>query len=170
MEQATQEQVPGDTTWERVETRLARTLTDLGVNEFVIVGEPQPPAPPRTGLLRRRPAPPPCRYVQFRRDDETSLYGECVGATRFGGDWEVPDEIHDRLRALGWLAPGDPDPTGTRPPYPNYWQCVIADPARPSGHRPGTDPAAELARLGAGALRLLGVEPESLTWRRELNY
>ncbi|NYD40534.1 TY-Chap domain-containing protein [Nocardioides panaciterrulae] len=164
------EETYGDTTCEQVEKHLARTLADLGVNEFVIVGEPQPPAPPRTGLLRRRPAPPPSRYVQFRRDDETAWYGECVGATRFGGDWEVPEEVHDRLRSLGWLAPGDPDPTGTQPSYPHYWQCVTTDPDRPSGHEPGTDPATELARLGAAALDLLGVDPWSLTWRRELNY
>lgn len=140
--------------WPDVERRLAEELATLADQEFVVVGEPEPPTEPRRGLLRRRPAPPPTRYVQFGRYGD-DLHGECVGATLFGGDWEVTPEQHDRIRELGWLAPGDRDPDGTQPAYPNYWRTLT----------PGD--SADLARMGAGALAVLGVDPLALQWRRD---
>lgn len=140
--------------WDDVRRRLRDLLTDLSQDEFVIVGEPSPePGPPR-GLLRRRPEPPPRRYVQFRDDGEW-LYGECVGAALFGGDWEIGDEQHERLRAMGWLAPGDPDPSGTQPPYPNYWAL-----------RPRAE-AGQMADQGVDALAELGADPATLEWQRD---
>lgn len=142
------------TSWEDVRLQLARELLTLDGDEFVVVGEPEPPAAPARGLLRRRPAPAPTRYVQVRRDGE-HWYAECVGATAFGGDWDVDDATHDRLRDLGWLVPGDDDPSGVQPSYPNYWRVL---------------PRAEADRAAAlcsRALELLGADPSTLEWRRD---
>ncbi len=139
------------TSWGDVRTRLERELSTLADDEFAVVGEPEP-APAR-GLLRRRPAPAPTRYVQVRRDGD-HWYAECVGATAFGGDWDVDDATHDRLRDLGWLVPGD-DPSGVQPSYPNYWRVFP---------RAEADRAAAMC---AGALELLGADPATLEWRRD---
>ena len=121
---------------------LVRRLGELEEGSFLILGEPVP-EPERSGLFGRRSKPVPTRYVQFLRDPR-HLYGECVGSTLIGGDWEVGEAGHDRLRALGWLAPGDPDPAGTQPSYPNYWVTV------------DLDRSSDLATMGIGALSLLG--------------
>lgn len=141
--------------WHQVRGRLRDLLADLTEDEFVVLGEPQPAPGPRRGLLRLRPEPPPHRYVQFRNDDGEWLYGECIGATLFGGDWEITEEEHARLRSLGWLAPGDEDPSGTEPPYPSYWTC------RPVAESVGT------ADMGVDALVTLGADPAALEWRRD---
>ncbi len=136
-------------TWDEVETELTTALAALEPEEFLVVGEPAPAPGPARGLLRRRSAPPPHRYVQFRATGEW-VYAECVGSTVFGGDWPSTAEQHDALRDLGWLAPGDEDPTETRPGYPNYWRTL------PRAER------AELALLGARSLSVLGVEPTAV--------
>ena len=140
--------------WHQVRSRLSHQLADLTEDEFLVLGEPQPEPGPRRGLLRRRPEPPPARYVQFRDDGEW-LYGECVGATLFGGDWEVTEEQHQRLRASGWLAPGDKDPFEAPPSVPNYWVRL----ARSESSR--------MADMGTDALMLLGADPAVLEWRRD---
>lgn len=134
---------------------LAQEIGALGDGDSLVVSEPQgQPGPPR-GLLRRRTPPPPTRYVQFLRHHDT-LFAECIGSRdHFDGDWPITDAQHAELRALGWLAPGDDDPTETQPPVPNYWWT---DPS-------GSD-VATAARLGAGALELLGVDPASLEYVR----
>ena len=140
--------------WDDVRAQLVRELPTLDDDEFVVVGEPEAAPAPAGGLLRRRPAPPPTRYVQVRRDGE-HWYAECVGATTFGGDWDVDDVTHDRLRDLGWLVPGEDDPSGVQPSYPNYWRVL---------------PRAEADRVGrlcVGALELLGADPSTLQWRRD---
>lgn len=137
------------TTWDEVETELASALAALGSEEFLVVGEPAPAPGPARGLLRRRTAPPPHRYVQFRVAGEW-VYAECVGSTVFGGDWPSTAEQHDALRDLGWLAPGDEDPSQTQPAYPNYWRTL------PTTER------ARLAVLGARSLEALGVEPTAV--------
>lgn len=139
--------------WEAVRDRLEGELASLGDGEFVVVSEPEPPRAPARGLLRRRPASDQVRWVQVRRDGDLA-YAECVGATSFGGDWDVDAATHQRLRDLGWLAPGDDDPTGTQPSYPAYW-CVL----------PHAE-AARLAGLARDALALLGADPATLEWRR----
>src|SRR5690606_18945269 len=111
------------TTWDDVRLRLHRDLATLDDREFVVVGEPSALPGPRRGLLRRRDRPAPTRYVQALRDGN-HLLTECVGATLFGGDWEVDATTHERLGELGWLVPGDPDPSAWQPSYPNYWRVV----------------------------------------------
>jgi hypothetical protein len=140
--------------FEELRDRLERVLGELVEDDFLIVGEPRPSQERPRGLLRRKPPRPPVRYVQFRDDGEW-LYGECVGAALFGGDWQVTPEQHQRIRAMGWLAPGDPDDSGSQPPYPNYWRVL-----------PRVDNAA-MASLGSGALEVLGVEPSVVEWRRD---
>lgn len=142
------------TSWDDVRARLGAELLELDDGTFVVVEEPEPPRPPARGLLRRRPAAEPIRYAQVRRDGE-HWYAECVGATSFGGDWDVDDTAHERLRALGWLAPGDDDPSGVRPSYPNYWKVL-----------PRTE-AGRAAALCSDALALLGADPSTLRWRRD---
>ncbi len=139
--------------WDTVEEDLAAVLHDLSEREFVVLGEPAP-TPHARGPFRRTPPPRPNRYVQFQRDRDW-LYAECVGATLFGGDWEVPVGVHEQLRTLGWLAPGDPDPAGTRPSYPNYW-CTLPR----EDHR-------RAAAMGVGALRLLGAQAGALQRQRD---
>ena len=138
--------------FDELRRELVLRLASLEEGSFLILGEPVPAPQPRAGLLGRRPKPPPTRYVQFLRDPR-HLYGECVGSTLIGGDWEVGEAGHERLRSLGWLAPGDPDPTGTQPAYPNYW-VTVAD-----------GQAADLAAMATGALSLLGADPAVLEWR-----
>lgn len=134
-----------------LESTLAQEIGALGDRESLVVGEPAGQPGPRRGLLRRRTPPPPSRYVQYLRHHDT-LFAECVGSRdHFGGDWPVTDDQHAALRSLGWLAPGDDDPTETQPHVPNYWWT---DPS-------GSD-VATAARLGAGALRVLGVDPAAL--------
>ncbi|MCD4534075.1 hypothetical protein LRP67_08290 [Nocardioides sp. cx-169] len=140
--------------WAAPQATLAELLTTMTGDEYVVLGEPAPPAGEPQGLLRRRAAPPPHRFVQFLRDDE-ELYGECVGATLFGGEWELGEADHQRVRALGWLAPGDPDPSGTQPAVAHYW-CTV-----PRGD------AAELAARGIGALQVMGVDPAALDWEHQ---
>jgi hypothetical protein len=140
------------TSWEDVRTRLERELLALADEEFVVLGEPEPPRAPARGLLRGRPAPAPTRYVQALRSGE-SWYAECVGATSFGGDWDVDDATHRRMRDAGWLVPGEEHPSGVQPSYPNYWQVI---------------PSAEAARAAgacADALSVLGADPSALEWR-----
>ena len=140
------------TSWEDVRLQLARELLTLDDDEFVVVGEPEPASAPARGLLRRRPAPAPTRYVQVRRDGE-HWYAECVGASSFGGDWDVDDATHRRLRDAGWRVPGETDPSGVEATYPNYWRVVpVGDTAR-------------VATACTDALALLGADPASLEWR-----
>lgn len=140
--------------WDEVRARLAAQLADLADGELVVLGEPAgEPGPPR-GLLRRRTPPPATRFVQVRRDED-QLYAECVGSTAFGGDWEVDDTTHERLRDLGWLVPGEVTASAMEPSYPAYWRLLPV-----SG-------AAELAGTCAGTLDALGADPSTLVWRRE---
>ena len=139
--------------WDDVRVRLERELATLADREFVVLGEPEAPRGPARGLLRRRPAPAPTRYAQVRRDGD-QWYAECVGATSFGGDWDVDEGTHQRLGDLGWLVPGADDASGVQPSYPNYWKVL---------------PRAEAGRaatLCSDALALLGADPSTLEWRR----
>jgi len=137
--------------YDALRRELVERLDALQQGSFLILGEPVP-APEKSGLFSRRPKPAPTRYVQFLRDPR-HLYGECVGSSWIGGDWEISEAEHDRLRTLGWLAPGDPDPAGTQPSHPNYWVTV------------DLDRAGDLATKATGALSLLGADPAALEWR-----
>lgn len=140
--------------WDDVRRRLETELLDLADDEFVVVGEAQPLRPPGRGLLRRRPASEPVRYVQLRRDGD-HWYAECVGATSFGGDWHVDEVTHERLRDLGWLVPGEDHPSGVQPSYPNYWAVL------------GRAESRRAATICSDALALLGAAPSTLEWRRD---
>lgn len=139
--------------WEAVEERLSTTLADLPDGGTLIVGEPAPPPGPRQGLLRRRPKPPPVRYLQYLRNGK-DLACECVGATSFGGDWPLTSEQDTAICALGWRLPTDDSDAEPAPSYPNYHRTVPLD------------EAGEAARLGVGALEALGLHPDKLTWER----
>ncbi|WP_343906949.1 TY-Chap domain-containing protein [Nocardioides aquiterrae] len=136
-----------------VVARLRATIEELADGEFLVVGEPARPVDTPRRRFGRRATPPPTRYVQFRLADEW-LYAECVGAQGFGGDWPATAEQVAAIRAAGWLAPGDADPTGTQPGYPNFWRTV---PAAGAG---------ELAAMGAAALEALGVDAATVEVQR----
>ncbi|HEX5917975.1 MAG TPA: hypothetical protein VFY76_08980 [Nocardioides sp.] len=138
--------------WDDVRRRLEHEVAGLERDGFVVVGEPAAPAGPPRGLLRRRHQPP-SRYVQVRADGDGMLYAECVGATLFGGDWEVTPAQDDLLRSRGWYVPGQDNPWQVEQAYPNYFR--YADVAA----------TADLARACVDALAVLGVDPAGLVWR-----
>ena len=58
-----------------------------------------------------RPAPPgPRRFVQVTAA-QNALVAECVGSTRFGGDWEMSEETEAALLRQGWERPWLPELT-----------------------------------------------------------
>lgn len=139
--------------WMAVEDRLSVTLVDLSDGGILIVGEPAAPPAPRQGLFRQRPKPPPVRYVQYLRTGK-HLACECVGASSFGGDIPLTSEQDEAIRTLGWRLPTDSSDAEPAPSYPNYHRTVPLDEVR------------EAARLGAGALAVLGLRAEDLNWER----
>jgi hypothetical protein len=139
--------------WETVEKRLSATLADLPDGGVLIVGEPAAPPPPRQGLLHRRPKPLPVGYVQYLRT-KGWLACECVGAASFGGDLPLTSEQEEAVRALGWRLPTDGSDAEPAPAYPNYHRTV------------SLNEAGEAARLGVGALDVLGLDPDELNWER----
>ena len=157
--------------WLTVEDRLRLALEGLADGGILIVGEPAAPASPAPaspepaaspgprrgplgrGLLRRRPKPPPSRYVQYLRTD-AYLACECAGAAAFGGDLPLTAEQDEAIRRTGWRLPTDGSDAEPAPTYPNYHRTVpLAEPG-------------EAARLGVGALAALGLHPDDLTWDR----
>lgn len=139
------------TSWDDVRRTLQQELGRLAVGEFVVAGEPRPPAGPPRGLLRRRETPP-FRFVQSLLIEDSTFYAECVGATLFGGDWEVSPDQHERLRGLGWYCPGDDNPWEAQPSYPAYFcYCPTSD-------------SDELAGRMVSSLEVLGVDPDRLEW------
>lgn len=138
-------------TWPDVRRTLEHQLGQLGVGDFVTVGEPKPPDGPPRGLLRRRETPP-FRYVQALLIEDSMFYAECVGATSFGGTWEVTPEQHERLRGLGWYLPGEENPWEAQPSYPTYF-CYGP-----------TSESDVLAGRMVSSLEVLGVDPGGLEW------
>lgn len=121
-------------TWEAVRRTLTDTLGGLPDGGFLVISEPVPERPRAgglRGLLGGRAAPEPARFVQARRDGDV-LTAECVGATSFGGPWEVDAAADARLRALGWLAPGDADYEPMGGPAYRRW-ADVADHAAVAG-------------------------------------
>ncbi|HEX2895310.1 MAG TPA: hypothetical protein VHO29_15025 [Marmoricola sp.] len=137
--------------WTQTSERLASKLGSLGQDDTLVLAEvPQQPTQARGGLFRRA-RPTPVRYVQFRRDGEM-ITGECVGATSWGGYYDIDADTDGRLRELGWLAP-EQVPQALRD-SPNY--RVDA---------PRAD-AARLATMAVGALAVLGLSPDAeLDWQ-----
>jgi hypothetical protein len=140
------------TGWDALRDSLAAGLTALTDGEFVILSEPVTYSEPGSGLFRRKPRPLPCRFVQYLRM-EHYLGGECVGSTAFGGTWEISPADNDRIRALGWKAPGD---TAEK-----EWGAPVYKADLPREEAP------RLAQMGVDALRVLGLTPEALEFRRD---
>lgn len=138
-------------TWPEVERRLTAVVSALSDGGFVIVGDRPAPAGEPRGLRRRRPRPMATRFTQVVRHRDW-WHAECVGAASFGGDWPLDAVHHEQVRRSGWLAPGDADETGTQPAAPVYWRTLaVGDPA-------------PVVTLMVTALRILGLEPGSLSW------
>ncbi len=139
--------------------RIASELADLGQQEFVIVGEPEAPAPEPAGLRARlrskaSRSSPPSRWGQVLCVDEV-LYAEFVGTQHIGGTWEGSSEQHEALRAAGWLTPEETDPIAPAPGSPHYWRTV-------------PQPEAELvAGLLVDAFRILGADFATLSLKRD---
>lgn len=139
--------------------RITSELAALGQQEFVIIGEPEPPAPEPTGFLGRLKAKvsspvAPSRWGQVLCVDEV-LYAEFAGTQHIGGTWEAPAEQHEALRAAGWLTPDETDPIAPAPSAPHYWRTV------PRAEAP------RVAGLLVGAFRILGADLATLTLRRD---
>lgn len=141
-----------DQAWQQWRERIAGELAALADREFLVVGEPAAEPEPRRGLFRRRSDPAPTRFVQFLRiGDEVTA--ECVGATSFGGYVDIAPDDDERLRALGWQAPG-----GSREPdwgAPNYRIH-----SRPSD-------SDRLTGLAVESLEVLGVAPDIVELTRD---
>ena len=139
--------------WEAAEEQLNVTLADLPDGGILIVGDAPTPTGPRQGLFRRHPKPPPVRYVQYLRTEQC-LACECVGAAYFGGDVPLTAEQDEAIRAVGWRLPSDDSDAEPAPGYPNYHRTLPLD------------EAGQAARLGVGALAVLGLRPDELAWER----
>ena len=134
--------------WGSLTAVLLDGLHDLTDGDFLVLGEPGPPAGPRRGLLRRRSAPEPARYVQVLRVGD-SFSAECVGARSLGGTWEMGPATIAELRAVGWLVPAE-----SRDTYGNVtpnFACYVA-----------VEDTADLARLLVRSLQVLDVDPAAL--------
>jgi len=134
-------------TWDGVRLRLESALAALPDGGFVVLGEPVPArvrAAGVRGLLGARVAPEPTRFVQANRSGD-QLGVECVGAASFGGPLPISQADDTRLRALGWLAPGDADYESMGGPAYRRWIAVV-------------DSAAAAALLVA-SLEVLGADP-----------
>lgn len=144
------------TQWQQ---RITSELGELGQQEFVLVSEPEPPAPEPTGLLARlrskaSRSAAPSRWGQVLCVDEV-LYAEFAGTQHIGGIWEASAEQHEALRAAGWLTPGETDPIAPASSQPHYWRTV-------------PQPEAELvAGLLVDAFRILGADFGTLAIRRD---
>jgi hypothetical protein len=104
------EQARSYRSWDALRAACDAAVEPMSEQDFLVVGEPQAEAPAKAGGLRgmlsRRPTPPPTRFVQALRVGDR-LGAECVGAASFGGPYDFDAATDQRLRALGWLAPGD---------------------------------------------------------------
>ena len=96
-------------TWDELNRRLVGALLALDLHDSLVIGERQ--EVPRKRLFGPRPAPPgPRRFVQVTAAQD-ALVAECVGSTRFGGDWEMSEETEAALLAQGWERPWLPELT-----------------------------------------------------------
>ncbi|EGD40932.1 hypothetical protein NBCG_04632 [Nocardioidaceae bacterium Broad-1] len=144
------------TQWQQ---RITAELAGLGQQEFVIISEPEPPAPEPTGFLARlrskaSRSAAPSRWGQVLCVDEM-LSAEFAGTQHIGGTWEASAEQHEALRAAGWLTSDETDPIAPSPGVPHYWRTV------PQGD------AALVAGLLVDAFGILGADLATLTLRRD---
>jgi len=128
--------------WEKLRDDVAATLANLADGEFLILG---PPAQAVGRRRWRRITAPIAPYVQFSRF-ETTLLGECSGATSFGGPVDLTPDQDAAIRALGWQHPDDVPtwgPQGVRN-YRCRWPSVP-----PGGPAPAAYPDRDVTRLAA---------------------
>ena len=96
-------------TWEDLNRRLTGAILALDLHDSLVIGERQ--EQPRRRLFGPRPpAPGPRRYVQVTAA-QTARVAECVGTTRFGGEWEMSEETEATLLRQGWEKPWLPELT-----------------------------------------------------------
>lgn len=88
--------------WNDLNRRLTSALIALDLDDSLIVGEKQ--EKPRKGFFRSVSTPPPRRFVQVTAARDF-LIGEVVGATAFGGTWDMTQETIDTLISKGWEKP-----------------------------------------------------------------
>ena len=88
--------------WNDLNRRLTSALIALDLDDSLIVGDKQEKA--KKGLFGRSSSGGPRRYVQVTAARDF-LIGEVVGATAFGGTWDMPQETIDTLLAKGWEKP-----------------------------------------------------------------
>lgn len=92
--------------WNDVNRRLTSALIALDLDDSLIVGDKQETR--KKGLFGRAPQHRPRRFVQVTAARDF-LIGEVVGATAFGGEWEMSAETIDTLLAKGWEKPWSQD-------------------------------------------------------------
>lgn len=88
--------------WDDVNRRLTSAIIALDLDDSLVIGERQEQR--RKGLFSRAPENGPRRFVQVTAARDF-LIGEVVGATAFGGTWEMSQETIDTLLARGWEKP-----------------------------------------------------------------
>ncbi len=89
--------------WDDVNRRLTSSIIALDLDDSIVVGDRVEPV--KKGLFGSRAASPrPRRFVQVTAARDF-LIGEVVGATAFGGDWEMSQETIDTLLSRGWEKP-----------------------------------------------------------------
>lgn len=88
--------------WDDLNRRLTSALIALDLDDSLIVGDQQGPA--KKGMFGRAPERKPRRFVQVTAARDF-LIGEVVGATVFGGTWEMSQETIDTLLKRGWEKP-----------------------------------------------------------------
>ena len=89
--------------WNDLNRRLTSSIIALDLDDSLVVGDKRPPV--KKGLFGgRAPEPKPRRFVQVTAARDF-LIGEVVGATAFGGDWDMSQETIDTLLSKGWEKP-----------------------------------------------------------------
>ncbi|CAN5270799.1 hypothetical protein BH09ACT12_BH09ACT12_32830 [soil metagenome] len=88
--------------WDDVNRRLTSAIIALDLDDSLIIGDKQAPA--KKSFFSRAAEPKPRRFVQVTAARDF-LIGEVVGATAFGGTWEMSSETIDTLIAKGWEKP-----------------------------------------------------------------
>ncbi|MGA8846868.1 MAG: hypothetical protein WB471_09675 [Nocardioides sp.] len=88
--------------WNDLNRRLTSALIALDLDDSLVVGEKQDKA--KKGFFRSSSAPAPRRFVQVTAARDF-LIGEVVGATAFGGTWDMSPETVDTLIGKGWEKP-----------------------------------------------------------------
>ena len=88
--------------WNDLNRRLTSSIIALDLDDSLIVGEKQDKV--KKGFFRSASTPAPRRFVQVTAARDF-LIGEVVGATAFGGTWDMPQETIDTLLSKGWEKP-----------------------------------------------------------------